>query len=969
MAAPPSEAPMLEETRQTQIVIRGAKEHNLKNVNVEIPREKLVVFTGVSGSGKSSLAFDTLFAEGQRRFLESLDAYTKRFASQLKKPDVDMVYGLSPVISIEQKTVNKNPRSTLGTMTDIYDYLRLLYATIGVGHCAFCDREIPIKSPIQMLERLLSLPEGTSVEIIAPVTRIYGEDYPYLLGEIRAKGCRRIRIDNELLDLSENIELDEDHDYRIEAIVDKVAVKRDMRTLERQIQQSIQAALKIGEGFVRFHLVNATEAEQAAFDKDFACPEHGLVIGELLPYFFSFNEPESACLTCAGLGVYRVVEPDFLTPDKSRSIKQGAFIPEAFKWERDSWGARLMYSCAQHFGIDLDIPYQELPTEALDILLHGSKGERFPVILPPGAKIGEQYIGKLFRWDGIVNDIERRYRRYRKEKASNSWMEDYLKRVMVDQECPECQGTRLKASRLKVTLKGIDIFKLCEMPLEDLTEYLKDIPTNARQSKAGKHVLSEVQKRVELLQAIGLGYLSLGRKAATLSGGESQRTRLSTQISSGLMGMLYVLDEPSIGLHPRDNDRLINTLKRLRNLGNTVIVVEHDEAMMRAADYLIEMGPGPGVHGGEVVAFGTAEDLAASPLSLTGKYLSGELKIEVPERRRPINPEKMIMVRGARQNNLRGVDASFPLGVLTAVTGVSGSGKSTLVNDILYKRLYAHFYDSRTRSGNHDGIAGLEHITDVIAIDQTPLGRSPRSNPATYIGVYDEIRHLFSALPESVERGYTPGRFSFNVRGGRCEECAGEGIVVTSLHFMPDVEAPCPSCKGSRYNEETMEILYRDHSIADILAMPIEEAADFFEKHALIAHKLDTLCQLGLGYIQLGQSCTTLSGGEAQRVKLGFELSKVKRGGKKFYILDEPTTGLHLSDIRKLLDALQRLVDAGNTVLVIEHHLDVIKTADYLIDLGPEGGRNGGLIIATGTPEQVAENPISHTGHCLREVL
>ena len=987
--------------KQQTISVKGAREHNLKNVDVEIPRDQLVVVTGLSGSGKSSLAFGTVFAEGQRRFLESLDTYSKKFASQLKKPDVDFVFGLSPVISIQQKTTSKNPRSTIGTMTDIYDYMRLLYATVGQAHCPYCRAPIPTKSPLQMLERLLCLPEGTQVELSVPVFKIYGEDYAYLFGDIRSKGCRRLYIDGDLHDLSDDLEMDEGREYQMEAVVDKVIVKRDMRDLEKQILKSIEAALKIGESFVRFRIVgeNGREgrpprpkfgepeggeatlsaspslvpqtwgggASADAMGADFACPQHGWTMGELLPYYFSFNDPDSFCQTCMGLGVYRKVHPGLLVPDHTRSIGGGAFIAEAFKYDKNQWAGQMMYSLGKHFGFGLDTPFQDLSPQVVDILFYGSKGERFPIVLPPGAK-SEGREGHLFRFDGLITQIERRYRRYRKERVAHSDMEDYLGRVMVEHPCPDCLGTKLKRQRLCVTLSGETVYSLGEMPMEKLLEFLSELTIEGKQAQAGRQVLKEVTTRIELLLNIGLDYLSLNRKAATLSGGESQRLRLSTQISSGLMGMLYVLDEPSIGLHPKDNIKLIATLKRLRDIGNTVIVVEHDEETIRAADHIIELGPGPGIHGGEVVAQGTIGKILKNPASLTGLYLSGKRRIALPSRRRPLTGQTLT-VRGARQNNLRNLDVEFPLGVFLCITGASGSGKSTLINDILYKKLFSLFHDSRVLSGAHDTVEGTEHLHDVISIDQSPLGRSPRSNPATYLGFYDEIRRLFAAQPESQERGYTPSRFSFNVRGGRCEECAGEGILTTNLSFMPDVETNCPACLGTRYNSETLEITYQSKSIADILDMSLEEAAAFFEGSSLISHKLSVLNKLGLGYLKMGQSATTLSGGEAQRVKLANELAKIKRGGRNFYILDEPTTGLHLADIQRLLDSLQSLVEAGNTVLVIEHHLDVIKTADWVIDLGPEGGRKGGLVIAQGTPEQIAQNPCSHTGRFLKEVM
>ena len=935
------------------ISIRGAREHNLQNIDVDLPREQLIIVTGLSGSGKSSLAFDTLFAEGQRRFLESLDAYARKFAHKLKKPDVDFVHGLSPVISIQQKTVNQNPRSTVGTMTDVYDYCRLLYATAGVGHDPYTDEPIPTHTPIQLLEQLLNYPIGAIIEIVVPFFRIYGEDWNYLLGDVRSKGCRRVLIDGTLHDLAETVELDEAKNYRIEGIIDRVVVKRDMRDQEKSLLLSLRKAIALGEGFLRFQ----SEGIEA-----------GYLLGEPEPIAFSFNEPVGWCVTCSGLGITRKVHPNLLIPDPSRSIKGGAFVEAAFTYQKNNWAGRLMYSIAQHYGFSLDTPWRELPEPIQNLVLYGSKGERFPIVLPPGATEGQKSEGQPWRYEGIINELERRYRRYCKEKVSNTWMEEWLKRVMVEHTCPDCSGTRLRSQRLQIKLNGKNIYELCEMALEDMTPFLEAVKVSGRSRQAGEQIKREIITRVDLLNAIGLDYLNLNRRAGTLSGGESQRTRLSTQISSGLMGMMYVLDEPSIGLHPKDNAKLIGTLKKLRDIGNTVIVVEHDEETIRQADYLIEMGPGPGTHGGLVVAQGTVAEVAAHPTALTGLFLSGRRKIETPAQRRTPNANRLIL-RGAKHNNLKNLTVEFPLGVFLCITGASGSGKSTLINDILHKVLVHHLHDSRVMAGDYEAIEGIEHVRDVIRIDQSPIGRSPRSNPATYIGFYDDIRAMFAAQPEAQEREYTAARFSFNVRGGRCEECGGEGMITTNLFFMPEVESECAACGGTRFNEDTLEIKYRDKTIADVLAMPIEEAACFFQDKRRIAHKLSVLTQLGLGYLTIGQSATTLSGGEAQRVKLAGELGKIKHGGRNLYLLDEPTTGLHLADIQRLLDSLNRLVDAGNTIVVIEHHLDVIKCADWVIDLGPEGGRRGGEVIAQGTPEQIAACPNSYTGQFLCAIL
>jgi excinuclease ABC subunit A len=951
------------------ITVKGARENNLRNVDVELPRGALIVFTGLSGSGKSSLAFETIYAEGQRRFLESLSAYSRKYVAQLKKPDVDAVYGLSPVVSIEQKSVSRNPRSTVGTMTDLYDYLRVLYATSGVPRCPVCGVEVPVRSAAQIAERILALPAGTVVELDAPLTRPYGEDYPYLCGEIRSKGYRRLRVDDALVDLSDELDLDERTDYALEAVVDTVVVTPQ---IHKPLLVSIQNGLLLGEGFLRVRVLSPRALPDAAaadaFYAPFACPDHHITVGEMEPYYFAFNEPSSACPTCLGLGIYLHVHPDLLVPDKARSIRGGAFVHEAFHYDKNSWGTRLLHSVACHGGFSLETPFRDLPPEAVDRVLYGTRGERVPVVLPEGATKGAEHAGRLFRFDGVVNQIERRYRRYRRQKVAHHHMEEYLKKVMVERTCPDCHGAKLKAQRLLVTLEGKSIVELGDLTLTELKAFLTALGPLPRRRSAGEQIVREVLARLDLLLDIGLDYLSLSRRAATLSGGESQRVRLSVQIGSELMGMLYVLDEPSIGLHPRDNRRMIHTLHRLRDLGNTVLVVEHDEETIRAADHLVELGPGPGVHGGRVVAQGPLEAVLEDPRSLTGRYLSGAERIgRVRERRSPGG--RALVVRGARAHNLRAIDVAVPLGLFVCVTGVSGSGKSTLVNEILYKRLYATFHDSRVLAGAHDRIDGVEHLRDVIAIDQTPIGRLPTSNPATYIGVYDAIRALFAATPESRRRGYSATRFSFNAKGGRCEECAGRGVVTTALQFMPEVEVLCQVCKGARYNEETLEVTYRGRSIADVLDLSIEAAAGFFRDAPLVAHKLGVLAELGMGYLKLGQSATTISGGEAQRVKLALELSKVKRGARNLYILDEPTTGLHLADIRRLLDSLERLVDAGNTVLVIEHHLDVIKTADWVIDLGPEGGNGGGALVAEGPPEHIASVPESLTGRFLRRVL
>lgn len=954
--------------RQT-VAVKGARENNLQNIEVEIPRDQLVVVTGISGSGKSSLAFDTVYAEGQRRFLESMSTYAKRFITQLKKPDVDFVDGLSPVVSIEQKTITMNPRSTVGTMTDLQDFLRMLFATIGVAHCPYCEGEIPIRSHYQILERMLSMPEGTEVEIHAPVFKIYGEDYDYLFDDIRTKGCRHVRIDGVEHDISEEIELDPDQEYDIQVIVDKFFVKKD---IDKQVLASLEHAMLVGEGFMRFDVQfpEDTEADAIELLEGFGCPKHGVLMAELGPHHFTFNEPTGACVTCSGLGTYLQVHPNLLVPDKSRSIADGAFVHQAFNYDPDRWDGRTMYSLAGHYGFDLNVPFADLPENIIDILYYGTHGEEFPILQPEGARpVEKRHLGRKIRFDGIITRIDRHYRRYRKQGEAHSGMEEYLRKVMVERTCPDCHGTKLKRQRLLVTIEGQTIHEVGELHFEELRDFLlsiTDMPE--KQREAGTRVIKELVTRINLLLGIGLDYLNLNRRSATLSGGESQRIRLSTQIGSGLMGMLYVLDEPSIGLHPKDNVKMIETLRKLRDIGNTVIVVEHDESTIRAADHIIELGPGPGIHGGEVVVQGELKTILDCPESLTGLYMSGQREIPLPTQRRDLNGT-FLSITGASENNLRHIDVDFPLGVLICITGASGSGKSTLVNEILYKRLHSLYHDSRTLYGAHDELEGHQHVSDVINIDQSPIGRSPRSNPATYIGFYDNIRKLFASTPLALARGYTASRFSFNVKGGRCEECHGEGTITTKLHFMPDVEVVCPTCKGARYNEDTLDVTYNGKNISEILNMSIEEGVEFFADQRLIHHKLNVLYQLGMGYLQIGHPATILSGGEAQRVKLANELGKIKRSKHNLYILDEPTTGLHIADVQKLLDSLNRLVDSGHTVIVIEHHLDVIKTADYVIDLGPEGGHKGGEVLAQGTPEEIAKVKASYTGQFLKEYL
>jgi excinuclease ABC subunit A len=943
---------------RTTIAVQGAREHNLKNVDLEIPRDRLVVFTGVSGSGKSSLAFDTIYAEGQRRYLESLSSFVRNFVDQVQKPHVDFVFGLSPVVSIGQKTVTNSPRSTVGTMTDIAGYLNLLFATVGVGHCPYCRAEIPVRTANQITEQIMLLPEGTAVELRAPVFPVYGEDLNFLFAEVRKKGYRKLIVDGAPLDISEDMELDEGRVHEMQVVIDTLRIKP---ALEKPLKAAVGQALNVGERFLSVYLPGGERLT------GFGCPEHGFVMGGVSSEDFMFNNPKSACRTCLGVGTYQQVHPTLLVPDRSRSIAGGAFVPQAFRYNRDTWDGKMMYSLARHYGFSLDTPFCQLPDRIVDLLFYGTKGEKFTLLLPEGAK-EDKNVGRELKFDGIITRIERHYRRYRQQEVAHTHMEDYLNKVMVEHRCPDCRGARLRPQRLLTTVGGKNLYEIGEWNFAELKAFLDGLEFTGQRRQAGQEILREVTSRLDLLVGIGLDYLNFNRRSGTLSGGESQRIRLSTQIGSGLMGMLYVLDEPSIGLHPKDTQKLIAMLQHLRDLGNTVLVVEHDEDTIRAADWVVEMGPGAGVHGGEVVAQGTLDDLLTHERSLTGQFLSGRCRIAVPNRRRAGNG-KFLTVRGARENNLHNLDVAFPLGTFIAVTGASGSGKSSLINEILYKRLYAQFVDSRTLPGDHDAVEGIEHVSAVIRIDQSPIGRTPRSNPATYVGFYDDIRQLFAGTPESLRRGYTAARFSFNVKGGRCEECAGHGIVTERLSFMPDVEIPCETCKGTRYNADTLEVTYNGKTIAEVLDLSIEEGVCFFKDRPTLARKIDMLHQLGLGYLTLGQSATTLSGGEAQRVKLSTELGKVKRGGRILYILDEPTTGLHLADIQRLLECLNRLVEAGNTVLVIEHHMDVIKTADWIIDLGPEGGHSGGEIIAIGTPEEVVTNAASHTGRFLRPYL
>ena len=966
---------------RTSIGVQGARVHNLKNISVDIPRDRLTVLTGLSGSGKSSLAFDTIYAEGQRRYMESLSSFAKRFVAQVTKPDVDYVFGLSPVISIEQKTLTSNPRSTVGTMTDIASYLNLLYATIGQPHCPRTGEPTPSRSSSQILESILSLPEGTEIELRAPVFPIYGEDLEVLFAEVRKKGCRRMFIDGKPIDLADRAEPDTDDensrgsepsesagiDAQMEAAVDRFIVARKH---EKAIKAGIAATLLVGDGLMQVQVLKgASKADAQRFYKESSSPTHHLIYGDIGPDYFMFNNPESACRTCGGLGVDKLTHPELLIPDPQRSILGGCFVREAFKYNPDTWDGRMMFSLAAALPFPLDAAWKDLPESARDAILYGVGINKIRIVTPPDAKVRRQdQEGREVGFHGIARRIERWYRHYRQRGEANSRMEAWLDKVMVERTCPDCNGARVRATRLLFTIHGKNIYELGQFHFDELHEFLGTVKPSGRGADAGRQVLKEIRGRLELLLGIGLDYLSFNRRSSTLSGGESQRIRLSTQIGSGLMGMLYVLDEPSIGLHPKDNVKMIATLERLRDIGNTVIVVEHDEDTIRSADHIVEMGPGPGVHGGRVVVQGTIDDVLKCKASPTGQYLSGKRAIPTPRQRRSGNG-RALTVKGARENNLKSIDVTFPLGTLVAIAGASGSGKSTLVSEILYKALWKQLVDTRTLPGQHDRLDGIEHVHKVVNIDQTPIGRNSRSNPATYIGFYDTIRDLFTQAPISIERDYKPGRFSFNVKGGRCEECQGEGVITTQLYFMPDVEVTCAACKGARFNSETLEVTLRGKTIDDVLNMSVEEGVEFFKTEPTISRKIQVLADLGLGYLTLGQSATTLSGGEAQRVKIATELSTLQRSKHTVYILDEPTTGLHLADVERLLESLNRLVDAGHTVLLIEHHLDVIKTADHVIDLGPEGGHAGGEVVATGTPEAIAKCKASHTGRFLKAHL
>lgn len=936
-----------------KIIVKGANEHNLKNVDVTIPRDKLVVITGLSGSGKSSLAFDTIYAEGQRRYMESLSSYARMFIGQMEKPDVQSIEGLSPSISIDQKTTSKNPRSTVGTVTEIYDYLRLLYARIGVPHCPVCGKKIEQQTIDQIVDAVMEIGEGKRFQVLAPVVRGKKGMHQKVFDSARKSGFSRVRVDGNIYDLSEEITLEKNKKHSIEVVVDRLVVKEGIRG---RLTDSLETTMRQSGGLA---IIAVVDGEEITFSQNYACPEHGVSVDEITPRMFSFNNPFGACPKCTGLGMFMKVDPDLIIPDPTKSIRQGGLKGSGWAMEGNSIAEAYMIGLADHYGYSLDTPICDLPKEIVDILLYGTKGERFTIHRYSPRKGFENY---QTDFEGVIGNLERRYR-----ETSSNWIKEEIQGYMSEHNCDECNGQRLRKESLAVTVGDKNISEFCDMSVVEALSYLDNLDLTEREQFIGKSILKEIRARLTFLKSVGLEYLTLSRNTGTLSGGESQRIRLATQIGSSLMGVVYILDEPSIGLHQRDNDKLLSTLKALRDKGNTVLVVEHDEDTMRMADHIVDVGPGAGIHGGEIVAQGTVEDIINTENSITGQYLSGKRKIEVPESRRKGNG-KFLKVIGAKQNNLKNIDVTIPLGEFVCVTGVSGSGKSSLVNEILYKKLAKELNRAKCKSGKHTRIEGIENLDKVIQIDQSPIGRTPRSNPATYTGVFGDIRELYANTNDAKKRGYGAGRFSFNVKGGRCEACQGDGINKIEMHFLPDVYVPCDVCKGKRYNRETLEVKYKGKSIYDVLEMTVEEGCEFFKNIPKIARKLQTLYDVGLGYIKIGQSSTTLSGGEAQRVKLATELSK-RSTGKTIYILDEPTTGLHIADVHRLIDVLQLLVEGGNTVVVIEHNLDLIKTADHIIDLGPEGGDRGGTLVATGTPEEIAKVKESYTGQYLKKVL
>ena len=934
------------------IQVKGAREHNLKNIDIEIPRDELVVITGLSGSGKSSLAFDTIYAEGQRRYVESLSSYARQFLGQMEKPDVDYIDGLSPAISIDQKTTSKNPRSTVGTVTEIYDYLRLLYARIGIPHCPVCGREIKQQTIDQIVDHVMTLEERTKIQILAPVVRGRKGEHVKEFEAARKAGYVRVRVDGMIYDLSEEIKLEKNKKHTIEIVVDRLVIQEDMKS---RLADSIEIASGLTGGLI---MINVIDGEDMMFSQNYACPEHGISIEELTPRMFSFNNPFGACEKCTGLGVFMKIDPDLILPDRKLSINQGGLKASGWAMEGSTIAAMYMKALAKQYDFSLDTPIAHLPDEIVDILLYGTKGEKIEI-----ERTNEYGTGKYkTEFEGIINNLERRFR-----ETQSNWIKEEIESYMSAIPCDKCHGRRLSPESLSVTVGGINISEFCDKSITEALEFVNDLKLTDREMFIAASILKEIKERLGFLKSVGLEYLTLSRSSGTLSGGESQRIRLATQIGSSLMGVLYILDEPSIGLHQRDNDKLLGTLCHLRYLGNTVIVVEHYEDTMLAADHIIDIGPGAGVHGGNVVFNGKVADILKSEDSITGQYLSGRRKVEVPEKRRKGNGKKLKII-GAAQNNLKNINVDIPLGELVCVTGVSGSGKSSLINEILYKYLASHLNGAKTKPGKFKDIKGVEELDKVIQINQSPIGRTPRSNPATYTGLFTDIRELYASTQDAKIRGFNAGRFSFNVKGGRCEACQGDGILKIEMHFLPDIYVPCDVCKGKRYNRETLEIKYKGKSISDVLDMTVEEGLEFFSNIPKIQRKLQTLQEVGLGYIKIGQPSTTLSGGEAQRVKLATELSK-RSTGRTIYILDEPTTGLHIADVHMLINVLQKLVDSGNTVVVIEHNLDLIKTADHIIDIGPEGGNNGGTIVAQGTPEKITTVEASYTGQYLKKYL